>query len=392
MSRITFVGLPFQGHNSGLGRIASALHARGHDVLLVFPQGAPDGPRLDGVRYEAANVTQADVESGVESIAELRDPERRARLLSEFLLGGLAHDIAFVTRALHAERPDVVLCDPMSFSGAIGATRAKVPWLALATDFSMVSGYAEDDPFRQGVELFEPALRAATSELSYDGEFRAALAVSPHLNLIPGAGEWFSPDGDVRFAPVGMAEPRPTGALTRKMPGAPLVLIVFGTVVQLESSFVRELMEVGRHLPNVEFLVGARTDDEARFSSLPPNVQWQPFVPQIRALQEASLVVHHGGANSFLESVYFEVPQIILPLHSDQFGSGALGERLGVATALDTSSISASTLARHVATALSARADPHAAARRRKAADELRAVDYLDAVTRLTLSTARSRP
>lgn len=358
----------------------------------MFPQGAPDGPRLTGIRYDAAKATQADVESGVESIAELRDPERRARLLSDFLLGDLARDIAFVTRALDAERPDVVLCDPMSFSGAIGATRANVPWLALATDFSLVSGYADDDPFREGVERFDPALRAAMSELSYDGEFRAALAVSPHLNLIPGAGEWFSPGGDVPFAPVGMAEPRAAGELTRKMPGAPLVLIVFGTVVQLEGAFLRELMDVGRHLPDVEFLVGARTDDEGKFSSLPPNVQWRPFVSQIRALQEASLVVHHGGANSFLESVHFEVPQIILPLHSDQFGNGALGERLGVATSLDTSRVSAPSLARHVATALSEREDPAAAARRRKAADELRAVDYLETVTRLTLSAARSRP
>ncbi|RWR99876.1 UDP-glycosyltransferase 205A1-like protein, partial [Dinothrombium tinctorium] len=51
---------------------------------------------------------------------------------------------------------------------------------------------------------------------------------------------------------------------------------------------------------------------------LPHNIWGEIFVPQVEILPFVDLVITHGGNNSFLETLYFAKPLIILPLAYDQ--------------------------------------------------------------------------
>ena len=42
------------------------------------------------------------------------------------------------------------------------------------------------------------------------------------------------------------------------------------------------------------------------------------FINQIAMLQQADAIITHGGNNTFIESFYFAVPAIVIPLFADQ--------------------------------------------------------------------------
>lgn len=62
----------------------------------------------------------------------------------------------------------------------------------------------------------------------------------------------------------------------------------------------------------------------------------EEYVPQKGLLPHMDGVIHHGGNNSFTESLYFGKPMVIMPFSSDQFDTASDAEELGIAQVLDT--------------------------------------------------------
>lgn len=67
----------------------------------------------------------------------------------------------------------------------------------------------------------------------------------------------------------------------------------------------------------------------------------EPFVPQKALLPTVDVVIHHGGNNSFTESLFYATPMLILPFSSDQFSIAYDAERAGLAHVLDPNQLSA---------------------------------------------------
>jgi MGT family glycosyltransferase len=73
----------------------------------------------------------------------------------------------------------------------------------------------------------------------------------------------------------------------------------------------RVLLTVGRR-----FLPSQLTD-------VPSNVHVEPWVDQAEVLDEAALVVCHGGSGTTLGALAAGVPVVVVPLFADQFANGA---------------------------------------------------------------------
>lgn len=65
--------------------------------------------------------------------------------------------------------------------------------------------------------------------------------------------------------------------------------------------------------------------------ALPKNVKFYNYANQTELLKKSNLFITHGGYNSIIESIYYGVPMIVIPLVNDQFLSGYFLEKYGVA-------------------------------------------------------------
>ena len=58
--------------------------------------------------------------------------------------------------------------------------------------------------------------------------------------------------------------------------------------------------------------------DPAKLGKVPENIVVQQIVPQLEILQHADVFVSHGGMKSVNESLYFDVPLVVVPQGVDQ--------------------------------------------------------------------------
>lgn len=62
----------------------------------------------------------------------------------------------------------------------------------------------------------------------------------------------------------------------------------------------------------------------------PPNVAWFPWVSQLDIMKQADVVFMHGGLATIKESIWEQVPIVIIPLGKDQLDNALRVQRTGV--------------------------------------------------------------
>ncbi|NP_001310059.1 uncharacterized UDP-glucosyltransferase YjiC-like [Tetranychus urticae] len=65
------------------------------------------------------------------------------------------------------------------------------------------------------------------------------------------------------------------------------------------------------------------------------NMVGNKYVNQMAILPKVDLVIHHGGNNTFIETLYFGKPCIVLPLSGDQHDNGRRVEDTGIGRCLN---------------------------------------------------------
>lgn len=79
--------------------------------------------------------------------------------------------------------------------------------------------------------------------------------------------------------------------------------------------------------------IGDRTDPAA-LGPLPPNAEVHRWVPQRAVLSHASLVIHHGGMATTMESLHHGVPSLVVPRLPEQAANARRLRDLGLGVAL----------------------------------------------------------
>lgn len=112
-----------------------------------------------------------------------------------------------------------------------------------------------------------------------------------------------------------------------------VILVSFGSNA-LSSRMPKRLktafLETFKAFPNITFIWKYEVDDLELVSRY-PNVVLKKWVPQVQILNDSRLLafVTHAGMGSVLESVYYGVPLIMVPLFGDQKRNARMVERKG---------------------------------------------------------------
>ena len=115
----------------------------------------------------------------------------------------------------------------------------------------------------------------------------------------------------------------------------PYVILSFGSVLD-PMSYPTIVQEVIRLCEDKDFHLYISTANEMNQS----NITAMPYLPLNTLLSEAKLYIHHGGANSFNEASRLGVPQILIPLTTDQPIQGDILKKIGHGFVLEKENIS----------------------------------------------------
>ena len=97
----------------------------------------------------------------------------------------------------------------------------------------------------------------------------------------------------------------------KKNADKPLIYIGSGSMNEADVELNKRQIAVLADLPYRALMSVGNMVDE--YGALPDNVQIAPWLPQPSVIPQVDLVIHHGGNNSFNESLYFGKPAIIMP-------------------------------------------------------------------------------
>ncbi len=91
----------------------------------------------------------------------------------------------------------------------------------------------------------------------------------------------------------------------------PLIYVGSGSMNEADVELNKRQIALLGTLPYRALMSVGNMVDE--YGELPGNVRIEPWLPQPSVIPQVDLVSHHGGNNSFNESLYFGKPAIIMP-------------------------------------------------------------------------------
>lgn len=106
-----------------------------------------------------------------------------------------------------------------------------------------------------------------------------------------------------------------------------IIYISSGTVLTFPINIINSLINAFKNSTKKVIMTFKYVNsDFININMLPNNFNIQKFVNQKSILQNSFLFVSHGGYNSLLETVYYGIPIIVIPIASDQFLNGQFAE------------------------------------------------------------------
>lgn len=341
MSKIAFFCIPAHGHiNPTLG-VVNELVSRGDEVRYYSYNSMREKIELAGATFVSCDEYDAEQKlSAKDSVRVGKDIAFSTKILVDTTL---ALDDR-VCREMEEFKPDCIVADSMALWGKVIALKLGIPYVSSTTTFAFNQYSARI--MKQGVgDLFRmffamPKISGQVKRLrekgypvksildiiGNDADTHTVVYTSPEFQP---CSETFSD----KYVFVGPSIRNATEEMEKKR--EKLVYISMGTVnndmmpfyktciAALSDTDYQVIMSVGNLVP-IDSL-----------GDLPENISVFPHVDQIAVLKQADVFVSHCGMNSVSESLYFEVPLVMVPQTTEQKGVAERVLQFGAGIKLD---------------------------------------------------------
>ena len=326
MSKIVFFCIPAHGHTNPTLGVVRELISRGHEVW-----------------YYSYNIMREKIESAGATFISCDDCDMEQKLSAKDS-ARVGKDLAFSTkilvdttlalddkvcREMKELNPDCIVADSMALWGKAVALKLGIPFVSSVTTFAFNQHSAKI--MKQGFkDLFKmlfaiPKTSKQVKRLKDKGypvnNILDIIGNDDNTHTIVYTSPQFQPCAETfseKYAFVGPSI-RPASEKVEKIKDK-LIYISMGTVNNDMMSFYKSCISA---LANTDYQVImsvgnlVSVDD---FGELPENISVYSHVDQIAVLEKADVFVSHCGMNSVSESLYFEVPLVMLPQTSEQKG------------------------------------------------------------------------
>ncbi|MDQ6688614.1 MAG: methyltransferase domain-containing protein [Actinomycetota bacterium] len=331
--RVLVATRPFYGHLHPMVPVARALVRRGHDVRVATHAALATGVRASGLRL---------IEAGTDPRVATAHPHEDG-LHPAWSTGAIRTKTLDLLRVLDDWRPDVVLREQTDFGALLYGELAGVPVAMLGpamyippASWTKLFG-TQMDPVRSGLGLpADPAFERINPSLYLDP------TPSPYQNRVGGE---LAVRHETQPVPVGAGEAGPDWLVS--LPRASTVYLTFGTVYNVRPRMLRQATQ-GLLDAGCDVVVTAGPGRTPDGLGLPddPRVHAVDYLPQGQVLPHCSAVVSHGGFGSVMGAIWHGLPQVIVPLGSDNPTHASRCSALGLGVRLNAADVSEERVAR----------------------------------------------
>ena len=341
MSKIVFFCIPAHGHTNPTLGVVRELISRGHKVW-----------------YYSYNIMREKIESAGATFISCDDYDTEQRLSAKDSTR-VGKDLVFSTKILvettlalddkvckdmEELKPDCIVADSMALWGKAVALKLGIPFVSSTTTFAFNQHSARI--MKQGLkDLFKmmisiPKTTKQIKRLQDKGypvkSILDIIASDDNTHTIVYTSSEFQPCSETfseKYAFVGPSIRSANEEIEKKRDK--LIYISMGTVNNDMMPFYKACISALRDTDyQVIMSVGNLVSIED-FGELPENISVFSHVDQIAVLKKADVFVSHCGMNSVSESLYFEVPLVMLPQTSEQKGVAERVSQLGAGIKVD---------------------------------------------------------
>ena len=341
MSKIVFFCIPAHGHTNPTLGVVRELISRGHEVWYYSYNSMREKIESAGATFISCDNYDTEQKLNAKDAARLgKDMAFSTKILVDKTL---ALDDK-VCKEMQELKPDCIVADSMALWGKAVALKLNIPFVCSTTTFAFNRHSAKimkqslGDLFKMLFEM--PKASKEVRRLQEKGypvhNVLDIIGNDENVHTIVYTSAEFQPCSETfseKFAFVGPSVRPATETIEKKK--EKLVYISMGTVNNDMMPFYKSCISA---LADTEYQVimsvGNVVDTEA-FGKLPENISVYPTVDQIALLEQADVFVSHCGMNSVSESLYFEVPLVMLAQTSEQKGVAERVFQLGAGIKVD---------------------------------------------------------
>ena len=326
MSKIVFFCIPAHGHTNPTLGVVRELVERGHEVLYYSYTSFKEKIEETGAKFVACD--DFDAEQHIDSKDAVRvgkDLAFSTRLLVDTTLA--LDDM--VCKEMERLQPDCIVADSMAVWGKAVALKLGIPFVSSTTTFAFNKHSAQIMKQSLG-QMFGMIFSMGKINKDIKRLQDKGYPVKNVLDIIQNdnmtdtvvyTSPEFQPCADTfsdKYAFVGPSVRPITEQIVKSK--EKLIYISMGTVVTNQVNFYKNCIKAFADTEYQVIMSIGNLVDVKELDEIPKNISVHTFVDQIAVLDKADVFLSHCGMNSVNESLYYEVPLVMYPQTSEQWG------------------------------------------------------------------------
>lgn len=322
MSKIVFFSIPAYGHTNPTIAVVDELVKRGNKVWYYSFNIFQEKLESVGAKFISCDKYLPELQIGDE-----RKIGRDFSALIEMVVNTTINLDEKVCSELKEIKPDCIVSDSLCFWGKLFARKLNIKYICSTTSFAFNKYTAK--MIKRGVgEIIRtiigiPKINRMIKLLNSNGYnvkgFTSLIENNNDTNTIVYTSKEFQPIVESFSDKYVFVGPSIVDNDLEEFKGKhKLVYISLGTILNKNNDFYKMCIRALGNLDiNVIMSVGKDTNI-LELGDIPDNFEVKNRVDQISVLKKTSVFITHCGMNSVSESLYYRVPMVLFPQHSEE--------------------------------------------------------------------------